>query len=110
MRCWMRCGKVTSVTFGADSLAGLAGEHRADLDLLDGQGGYLGGDVLCNLLVGREYELSGQRVVYVVYRSTAQDTVVEGFDDLVLVLDGRVLQSSSLMITSWDTSTSLRVR
>ena len=69
--------KVTSIALRADTLAGLAREHRTDLDLLDRQMVDQIGCRLADLLAGLDDKLTGERIEYVVDGSTSEDSFSE---------------------------------
>ena len=81
--------QVAAVALRADTLAGFAREDGTDFDLLDREAVDEGGNVLFDFLAGRDDQFARERVDDIVDGSTAQDALAEGFDDLVLVLDGR---------------------
>ena len=80
-------GEVAPVALGAHAALGLAGEHRADDDLLDA--GVLDDrdQVLVELGVRRDQHLAGERIDDVLERDAAEDAVAERLDDLASVLE-----------------------
>jgi hypothetical protein len=67
-------------------MLGLAGEHGADDHLLDTCCLYCLALRLANLLTGSDDEVA-LCVVDIVYRDTTEDTLGEGSDDAVAILD-----------------------
>ena len=81
-------GKVAAIALHADTLARLAGEHRADLHalnlgLLDGLGQRLG-----NLLTGGHDDIARLGIDHIVYRHTTEDALREAGDNLIAILQG----------------------
>src|SRR5919204_191921 len=75
-------GQIAAVALDADAAPGLAGEHGADLHLLETGLLDLLHLVLVDLLVGLEDDLVGERILDVVERDTAQDALTHRLDDL----------------------------
>ena len=86
--------QVAAITLHTYALLALAGEHRTDLDALDGRLLYLACLGLGNLLAGSNNHLSGSRIDDVVHGDTAQDTLIERRYHLIAILKGRTYQSS----------------
>ena len=82
-------GKVTAITLGADAVFGLAGEHGADFDLLDGRFVNDFADVLGEFLTGGNDELASVRMIDIVDRGTTQQFFAQGDDDVFTFLEGR---------------------
>src|SRR5437870_7965194 len=80
--------QVAAVALDADAAPGLAGEHRADLHLL--QAGFLDLTdlVLVDLLVGLEDDLVGEGVFDVVQGHAAEDALAHRLDDLAALHQG----------------------
>ena len=81
--------QVAPVALDADAALGLAGQHRADLDLLDAGRLDFGREVFADLLVDADDDLSRQRVLDVLERDAAHDAVAQRLDDLAALDDGR---------------------
>ena len=81
--------EVAPVALGADAALGLAGEHRADDDLLDARLLDDVHEVLVELRVRRDEHLARERVDDVLERDAAEDAVAERLDDLAGVLELR---------------------
>jgi len=69
--------QVAAVTFPADAVLGLAGEHRADLDRIDIEHVDHLRDVLGDDIVGRADDIAGDRVQEVVEERPAQRAVAQ---------------------------------
>ena len=98
-------GEITSVALRADSLAGLAGKHGADFNLLDRQRVNEIGGSLPDFLTGLDDEISGNRVEDIVYGGTSENSLSERLYDLVLVLDGschKTAQCSAILLIDDD--------
>ena len=87
-------GQVAAVALGADAVARLAGEHRADFNRLERRLLDCLGNILGNLLAGLAEHLARQGVDDVVKRRTAQNAVVERLYHVVVALDGRSRQTT----------------
>ena len=81
-------GEVASVALGADALAALAGQHGADLHLLDRKRVDEVGLLLADFFSGLDDELTRERVEDIVHGGASENPLSEGFHDFVLVLDG----------------------
>ena len=68
-------GQVAAVAEHADAAPGLAGEHRADLDVVDARVLDDADLLLGDLLAGRDQHLAGVRVEDVVDGDAAEDAV-----------------------------------
>ena len=77
-----------AVAQDADAAAGLAGEHRADLHLVDAGGVDAADLLLVDLLVGPDQHFPRVRVDDVLERGASQDAVAQLLDDLA-ALDQR---------------------
>src|SRR5512135_467085 len=85
----LACGQVAPVALDADAPLGFAGEHRADLDLLDTGRLDFSRQMFRDFFVDADDHLAGQRVLDVLERDAAYDTVAQGLDDLAAFDDGR---------------------
>src|SRR5205823_9100933 len=83
----LAAGQVAAVAAAADAAPRLAGEHGADLDLLDA--GLLDrvGELLGDLIVLTDQHLAGQRVIDVFLRDAADDAVAERLEDVAAFHD-----------------------
>ena len=79
--------EIAPVALGAHAALRLAGEHRADDDLLDARLLDDVDEVLVELGVRRDEHLAGERVDDVLERDAAEDAVAERLDDLAGVLE-----------------------
>jgi len=75
-------GKIAAVALGAYAPPALAGQHGAYLHLLQSGIFYPGHEGFVDLLVGRNQDLTGDRVEDVVQCDTAEDAVSDVLDDL----------------------------
>src|SRR5438132_1490705 len=80
--------QVAAVALDADAAPGLAGEHRADLHLLQARFLDLADLVLVDLLVGIEDDLVGEGIFDVVQGHAAQDALAHRLDDLAALHQG----------------------
>ena len=86
--------QVTAITFRANTLLRLASKYGTDLDTLDRRILDLLRRLLADLLARLDENLAGDRVDNVVNRDTTQDTLVEGSDHLLVVLQLRTYQTT----------------
>ena len=84
----LAAGQVAAVAAAADAAAGLAGEPRTNLDLLDA--GFLNGvgQVFGDLVVLRHELVAGERIVDVFLRHAADDAVAQRLEDVAPFHDG----------------------
>src|SRR5262249_59311757 len=80
--------QVAAVALHADPTPGLAGEHRADLHLLQARLLDLADLVLVDLLVGLEDHLVGEGILDVIQGHAAQDALAHRLDDLAALHQG----------------------
>src|SRR5262249_30802145 len=85
--------EIASITEDADAAPSLAGEHRADLHLIDASRIDLADLVLVNLLVLRHQHFARVGVDHVLERDTAEDAVGELLDDLAAFDERRHLDA-----------------
>ena len=85
----LAAGQIAAVAAAADAAPGLAGEHRADLDLLDA--GFLNRvrEVFGDLVVLRDELLAGDRIVDVFLRHAADDAVAKRLENVAAFHDRR---------------------
>ena len=81
-------GQVAAVAVGADAAPRLAGQHRADLHLLDAGVLDFGGLVFVDDVVDVEHDVAGHRVDDLLERDAADDAVAQRLDDLAALDDG----------------------
>ena len=81
-------GQVAAVAVRADAAPALAGQHRADLHLLDAGVLDLGRLVLVDDVVDVEDDVAGDRVGDLLERDAADDAVAQRLDDLAALDDG----------------------
>ncbi len=92
-------GQVAAVAHPADAAPGLAGEDRADLDLLDPGVVDRVGDVLVDQLAGLDQELGIAvlvqlvRIEHVLARHAAENALAERLDDVLALLERRDLEA-----------------
>src|SRR5690606_20751916 len=72
----------TPVAHRAHAAAGLTGQHRADLDLLEAGGLDAAHLVFVDLLVGLDQDVLRERIADLLHRDAAEDAVAETLDDL----------------------------
>ena len=83
----LAAGQVAPVAAAADAAAGLAGEHRADLHLLDTRFLDGVGQLVRDLVVLGQDLIAGQRIVDVLLRDAADDAVAERLEDVAAFHD-----------------------
>ena len=82
------CSKVTTVTFHANTLLRLTGEHGTDLDALNLSLLNSLCDGLGNFLTSLNDDLTGLRIDDIMDRHTAKDTLRQAGDNLITTLQG----------------------
>ncbi len=80
--------QIPSVTLGTNTLFGFTGQYASDLNLFYGERRYLLGNVFGDRISRFHKKIAGKGIEHVVNAGTSQNTVVERFHHLVLVLDG----------------------
>ena len=92
-------GQVAAVAHPADAAPGLAGEHRADLDLLDPGVVDRVGDLLVDQLAGLDQQLLVAvlvelvRIEHVLAGHAAEDALAQRLDDVLALLERRDLEA-----------------
>ncbi len=80
--------QVAAVALAAQAPFGLAGQHRADADLLDAGLLYLLRRFLVDLPAGLDDDIPGDGADHVVHDHPPQDAVAQGLDHLLALLEG----------------------
>ena len=80
--------QVAAVAFGANTETGFASQRGAYLDLIDAHGFEFVNEVFVQHVTGLRQHRTILRVQNVFCRSTAQDAVTQGLDDLTAFDDG----------------------
>src|SRR5204862_6376689 len=84
----LAAGQVAAVAAAADAAAGLAGEPRTDLDLLDARFLDGVGQIFGDFVVLRHELVAGERIVDVFLRHTADDAIAQRLEDVAAFHDG----------------------
>src|SRR5207253_7055762 len=79
--------EIAAVAAAADSAPRLARQHRADLHLLDTRFLDVVGQVFADLIVLRHEQLAGERIVDILLRYAADDTVAERLENVAAFHD-----------------------
>ena len=84
----LAAGQIAAVAAAADAAAGLAGEHRTDLDLFDARFLNRVGQLLGDLVVLGDELFAGERIVDILLRHAADDAIAERLENVAAFHDG----------------------